>query len=131
MRDNHEKAKSVCIYYKPNHCSFSDTSCWNSHETQAKQGTEDKEDNKCFTCQMMFKTKSGMFKHRKLKHPDQVPPCRRHQTGNCGFSDEFCWNKHNATLDKHTEKTHEINASTEDQDFHKSHENMEPPENHQ
>ena len=56
---------------------------------------------------MMFKTKSGMFKHRKLKHPNQVPVCKRYQTGYCGFSDEFCWNKHNEHIDRHTEQIHE------------------------
>ena len=72
-----------------------------------------------------------MFKHRKLKHPDQVPVCKRYKTGDCGFSDEFCWNKHKEPIDRHTEKIHEQSGSVEVQDFHKSQENLEAPENSQ
>ena len=63
-----------------------------------------------------------MFKHRKLKHIDEVPECRKFQVGECGFSNNYCWNKH-------TNKVHETSASSAEQDFHRGPKNMDPPEN--
>ena len=62
---------------------------------------------------MEFKTKSEMFKPRKLKHIEEVPDGRKYQVGECGFTKEFCWNKH-------TNKDHESSATLADQVFHRS-----------
>ena len=71
---------------------------------------------------MVFSTKHGMMKHKKLKHIEEVKECSKFQTGDCGFSETFCWNRH--TMTEHTSKTHE----EQEQDFHQRPENLAPPE---
>ena len=122
IRDNHEETRDVCIYYQQSWCNFFASECWNSHKAKQNEVRGNKEDFKCFSCQMVFKTKSGMFKHRKLKHIEEVPECRKYQVGECGFSKEFCWNKH-------TNKEHESSSPLADQVFHRGQGNLDPPEN--
>ena len=122
IRDHHEEARGECIYYQQGRCNFSESECWNSHRAKEVEVRPNKEDFKCFSCHMMFKTKSGMFKHRKIKHIDEVPECRKYQVGECGFSNNYCWNKH-------TNKEHETSAPSVNQDFQKGPGNLDPPEN--
>ena len=83
----------------------------------------DNEDFKCFSCHMSFNTKHNMMKHKKIKHIEEVKECSKFKEGNCGFSDQYCWNIHKA---KHmVEHDEEI---TEDQDFHQSRNQSDPPE---
>ena len=78
---------------------------------------------------MVFSTKHKMLKHRKLKHIEEIRECEKFQTGDCGFSDEFCYNKHSKNLREHNKSGHNEDNYIEEQDFHKSSENLVPPGN--
>ena len=81
IRDDHKEKKEKCKYYQQNRCSFSAKACWNSHEERGnKSHPVNIEQNKCFTCQMVFSTKHEMMKHKKLKHIDEVTECIKFQT---------------------------------------------------
>ena len=126
IRDDHNTKLESCKYYKQNMCSFSSNTCWNSHDEKAleKQGPQqlNSGENKCHNCHMLFTTRNIMMRHKKLKHIEEVRECYKFQTGDCGFSDKFCWNKHsnkNLNDNEHTEKN---------QGFHKRTTNAAPPE---
>ena len=59
------------------------------------------------------------MKHRKLKHMEEVSECLKFQTGDCGFSDAYCWNKHTAIQDNHNREAQNIVEIETNQDFHK------------
>ena len=129
-RDNHEVKKQICKFYQQDRCSFSAKGCWNSHETNKNENTRptNREEYKCYSCHMIFNSKMGMMKHRKLKHIEEVSKCQKFQTGDCGFSDKFCWNRH---ITKHKDPlmhdTNEVENET-NQDFHSNTVNLAPPE---
>ena len=65
-----------------------------------------------------------MMKHKKLKHIEEVRECSKFKEGECGFSDQYCWNIH--TKNNHMEE-HDREISKE-QDFHKIIDKAVPPE---
>ena len=71
---------------------------------------------------MMFTTRNIMMRHKKLKHIEEVRECYKFQTGDCGLSDKFCWNKHTNSNQNDTEH------KEKDQGFHKRTPNAAPPE---
>ena len=122
MRDDHLTKKEKCKYHTQNRCSFSAKSCWNSHESsEPEKESENHEQNKCFSCHMSFNTRNGMMRHKKQRHIEEVRECLKFRTGDCGFSNEFCWNKH--TIESHKINTHD------EQVFHKRSGKMVPPGN--
>ena len=72
---------------------------------------------------MVFNTKHGMMKHKKLKHIEEVRECSKYKRGDCGFSDKYCWNIH--IVSNHKEE-HD-NSVVQEQDFQKTIEKPVPP----
>ena len=130
LRDNHNIKKGICKLYQQKRCSFSSKGCWNSHDESSNeiQKSDRTGQNKCYTCHMDFSSKTGMMKHRKLKHMEEVSECLKFQNGDCGFSDAYCWHKHTAIQDNHNREAQNIVEIETNQDFHKSPENLAPPE---
>ena len=55
---------------------------------------------------------------------EEVKECSNFEAGECGFSDKYCWNLHtNKHMQEHDEQL------AEEQDFHKSTDELVPPEN--
>ena len=95
IRDEHKIKRKLCSFYKQSRCSFSAKSCWNSHDARESPEKQiNKEENKCYSCSMVFNTRNGVMKHKKLKHVDEIKDCSKFLTGDCGFSDDYCWNRH-------------------------------------
>ena len=59
-----------------------------------------------------------MLRHRKLKHIEEVSECLKFQSGDCGFSDAYCWNKHTDIQDNHSRKAKYEGEIETNQDFH-------------
>ena len=130
IRDVHKEKKEPCKYFKQGRCNFSAKNCWSSHEeNEGNRISSNKEDIKCFSCPMTFSTKPAMLKHRKLKHIEEVKECSKYQSGECGFSDTYCWNKHTAKLNNHIKKSHKQNVPLSTEDFREFPQNQDPPEN--
>ena len=49
---------------------------------------------KCRNCDEQFSHKWNLMNHRKQKHIETVGHCKKKQDGNCPFSDDKCWWKH-------------------------------------
>ena len=120
----------MCSYFKQGRCNFSAKSCWNAHETavslSARKSRNNKNgDFKCYSCHMEFNTKHGMMQHKKLKQIEEVRECSNYKSGDCGFSDKYCWNKHTSSnhIEDHDEEI------PKNQDFHKTIEEPIPPSN--
>ena len=127
-RDDHKTKTKVCSYYKQGRCQFSATSCWNLHQSkEVLHKPIQNEENKCYSCHMVFKTRQGVMKHKKLKHIEEVKECPRFIEGDCGYSDDYCWNKH--TLNNPIKNVHNEGSKNSEQDFPKSPANLDPPEN--
>ena len=126
-RDIHKESKESCVYFKQNRCSFSAKTCWNSHE--ANNHDNKITEIKCFSCHMVFGTKHKMLRHRKLKHIEEIKECENFQSDECGFSDNFCYNRHSRNLSNHNLEGHSEENNISNQDFHRSSENLVPPGN--
>ena len=76
LRDDHGQQKEICKYFRQNRCSFSAKVCWNSHGEQSRtMHSVSSDTNKCFSCHMVFSTKNGMMRHKKIKHIEEVKEC--------------------------------------------------------
>ena len=76
LRDDHGQKKEICKYFRQNRCSFSAKVCWNSHGEQSRtMHSVSSDTNKCFSCHMVFSTKNGMMRHKKIKHIEEVKEC--------------------------------------------------------
>ena len=49
---------------------------------------------KCRQCNAQFSAKWNLMNHRKNEHYNIVAPCRSYEAGQCEYSDEICWWKH-------------------------------------
>ena len=48
----------------------------------------------CRYCGEHFNEKWSFMNHRKSKHLNTVAPCQKYREGNCSFSKEMCWWRH-------------------------------------
>jgi hypothetical protein len=87
-RDNHPIVKK-CINNQDGKCKFGAGSCWYNHGTISAQGDDDT--FKCYGCNIMFKVKSHLMKHRRDEHIDKTPLCKN---GSFCFYKENCWWKY-------------------------------------
>ena len=128
VRDEHQEKRKLCSYYQQNRCSFSAKSCWNSHEVRPYSAKSiNKEENKCFSCSMTFNTRNGVMKHKKNKHIEEIKDCSKYLKGDCGFSDEYCWNRH--ASNKNNNNSINNSKTITNQDFQRGSGTQDPPEN--
>ena len=112
-RDAHGKSKIKCIFKEGNQCrngANNGEKCLYDHSDSGPRPGDDKYD--CNVCDLQFKYKSQLIKHRKDKHPETVQLCKTIKEGttcsfvsHCGFSHE---------ADKSKDNYHEGLVSTED-----------------
>ena len=67
------------------------------------------------------------MKHKKLKHIEEIKDCSKYLTGDCGFSDEYFWNRHAAN--KKNNNSNNNSKTINNQDFQRGSGTQDPPEN--
>ena len=55
---------------------------------------ESKNTYTCNICKEKFESKSGMMKHRKKEHIEQVKTCWNFESNSCPFAESLCWFRH-------------------------------------
>ena len=55
---------------------------------------ESKNTYTCNICKEKFESKSGMMKHRKKEHIEQVKTCWNFESNRCPFAESLCWFRH-------------------------------------
>ena len=58
IRDNHEEKRADCLFYQQSRCNFLDNECWNAHRAKQIEVRGNREKFKCYSCHIMFKSKS-------------------------------------------------------------------------
>ena len=84
----HSDIIKVCNWYKNGTCVYTDDTCWYSHEYDRNVNQT------CRFCEQTFESKNQLMVHRKSIHVNIVAKCRNFQLGDCNFSNEECWYKH-------------------------------------
>ena len=62
------------------------------------EGHNPEEVIKCKHCDEQFSAIWNLMNHRKVKHIDTVRQCRNFLSGNCNFTSETCWWRHELTV---------------------------------
>ena len=75
---------------------------------------------------MVFNSRQGVMRHKKLRHIEEVMECPRFLEDQCGYSNEYCWNKH--TSKKHVKNFHVGDESISNLGFHRDSVNLDAPE---
>ena len=87
-----EKVKQ-CLFYSERKCDYGEELCCFKHGKSS-----DKQETTKLNCTIWntdFKLRSDFMNHRKLKHPENVQPCRNSMNGTCEYIS--CWFKHTDT----------------------------------
>ena len=76
----------------------------NTH-VSSKHSTRSPQDNniKCRHCGSEFQNKWDLMNHRKKEHLNSVAACRNNSNGNCTYSADLCWWKHNENIKQNIE----------------------------
>ena len=93
---NHRKvvhpSNKKCRNFSIGKCTFG-AECWYVHGEE----TEDSSDKfKCNLCDDELKGRNSFMLHKKLLHPQNVPPCEKFREKNCSRSSKDCWFDHEA-----------------------------------
>ena len=91
---NHRKkvhpSSKKCRNFSTGKCTFG-VECWYVHGEE----NEDTIDNfKCDLCSNTFKGRTNFMNHKKLLHPEYIPPCEKFRANNCPRSNKECWFEH-------------------------------------
>ena len=103
-KHKHPNSVAPCRNYKNGDCTFTQESCFWSHENKdhASQSIT------CYVCDQTFTNKVQVMNHRKISHPSCIEPCIKYMKGECPFQSKFCWFKHTDTPSKILEEENDI-----------------------
>ena len=97
-RDEHNSGNVICRYFKQGSCHYMDAEeggCWYLHTTEKAQLKNETSSNfDCASCDSKFKTRSGVMKHRKINHEEEVPECNSISEGKKCLKKSECWFRH-------------------------------------
>ena len=110
-----------CRFYKEKKCNFTKTQCAYKH-TDSEDDGSDKVQFTCNYCKKIFECRDDLMKHRKVEHIEKVRPCKKHDEGNCKYTDRECWFKHEMRDDN---ENNDSDNENENDDENKSNEDFQ------
>ena len=126
---NHRKTEhpsnKKCRYFQIDQCRFNAESCWYKHITEEEKES-DQSQEKCNQCELYFKTKSDLMKHKKSIHSEKVTTCRNYRQGVCNNGDDNCWFSHERQTKEKDAMNEESQENENEQVFQKVQEKTPP-----
>ena len=82
-----------------NVCGFKANTIYdlNAHIETVHSNSSTDDSQKLFSCQfceLRFRNKTDLIKHKKFTHTDKVSACRNFQSGKCIYTSDKCWFQH-------------------------------------
>ena len=104
-KEEHTDRVVNCWHYSAGMCPYGEEKCWFIHNKE--HANLPASEYVCNFCEQMFGNQSEFLKHRKTKHNDHVPTCKKFKNGECIYGNEKCWYNHK-TEQIHNDKEKDI-----------------------
>ena len=92
-KEDHTQKVVICWHYSAGICPYGEDKCWFMHKKEDANLTSS--EYVCNFCEQHFRNQSEFLKHRKNRHNEHVPTCKKFKNGECIYGKEKCWYNHN------------------------------------